>query len=382
MIGRICTYTHRESQNEVEETMKVNRIKNFNAGPAALPLAVLEEIQEGFLDFSGTGMSITEISHRSKEFDAIMDDTIARIRRLLNLGDNFEVLFCQGGASLQFCMIPMNFLPTGRSADYVDTGTWSSKAIKEAEILGKSIAVVSSSKDKNYSYIPQNIQFNKNAVYVHITSNNTIKGTQWASFPETGGIPIVSDMSSDILSRPLDVNHFGLIYAGAQKNVGPAGVCLVILRKDMLELIPESIPTMLNYTTFTSKNSMFNTPPCFAIYTVQLIMKWLEETIGGLEKMEALNRKKAQRLYGFIDSGDFYQATAEPNSRSLMNVTFRLPNEDLEKRFSQEAINNDLGGLKGHRSVGGCRASIYNATTLQAVEALVDFMTTFERRNG
>jgi phosphoserine aminotransferase len=382
MIGTICTYRHSEIKDEVEETMKVNRINNFNAGPAALPLAVLKEIQESFLDFKGTGMSITEISHRSKEFDAIMDDTIARIRRLLNLGDNFEVIFCQGGASLQFCMIPMNFLPAGESADYVDTGTWSSKAIKEAEILGKSIAVVSSSKDKNYSYIPKNIQFNRSAVYVHITSNNTIKGTQWASFPETGGIPMVSDMSSDIMSRPLDVDRFGLIYAGAQKNVGPAGVCLVILRKDMLELIPETIPTMLNYTTFSSKNSMFNTPPCFAIYTVQLVMKWLEETIGGLEKMESLNRKKAQHLYRFIDSSDFYHATAEPDSRSLMNVTFRLPDEDLEKRFIQEAMNNDLGGLKGHRSVGGCRASIYNATSLQAVETLVDFMANFEKNNG
>ncbi len=362
--------------------MKIHRINNFNPGPAALPLAVLEEIQENFLDLNGSGMSIIEISHRSKEFDAIMIDTIARIRRLLNLDDNFDVLFCQGGASLQFCMVPMNFLPSGKSADYVDTGTWSSKAIKEAEILGKSIEVVSSSKDKNYSYIPQNIQFNNNAVYVHITSNNTIKGTQWASFPETGGVPIVSDMSSDIMSRPLDVDRFGLIYAGAQKNVGPAGVCLVILRKDMLELIPESIPTMLKYTTFSSKNSMFNTPPCFAIYTLQLVMKWLEETIGGLEKMEALNRKKAELLYSCIDSGDFYHATAEPDSRSLMNITFRLPNEDLEKRFVQQAMDHGLGGLKGHRSVGGCRASIYNAISIEAVESLIDFMQTFEKQNG
>lgn len=362
--------------------MKIHRINNFNPGPAALPLAVLEEIQENFLDLNGSGMSIIEISHRSKEFDAIMIDTIARIRRLLNLDDNFDVLFCQGGASLQFCMVPMNFLPSGKSADYVDTGTWSSKAIKEAEILGKSIEVVSSSKDKNYSYIPQNIQFNNNAVYVHITSNNTIKGTQWASFPETGGVPIVSDMSSDIMSRPLDVDRFGLIYAGAQKNVGPAGVCLVILRKDMLELIPESIPTMLKYTTFSSKNSMYNTPPCFAIYTLQLVMKWLEETIGGLEKMEALNRKKAELLYSCIDSGDFYHATAEPDSRSLMNVTFRLPNEDLEKRFVQQAMDHGLGGLKGHRSVGGCRASIYNAISIEAVESLIDFMQTFEKQNG
>jgi phosphoserine aminotransferase len=362
--------------------MKSNRIHNFNPGPAALPLSVLEEIQENFLNFNATGMSITEISHRSKDFEHVLNDAIARTKRLLKLDDNYHVLFCQGGASLQFCMIPLNFLSDGKSADYVDTGTWSTKAIQEAEILGKSIRVVASSKDKNYAYIPQEIRFNAHAAYIHITSNNTIKGTQWSSFPNTNGVPIVSDMSSDIMSRQLDAFKFGLIYAGAQKNIGPAGVCLVIIRKDMLARVPDNIPTMLKYTTYSSKNSLYNTPPCFAVYTVQLVLKWLEETIGGLSKMEALNRKKARTLYNAIDTSDFYRGTAEIDSRSLMNVTFRLPNEDLEQRFVAAALENDLGGLKGHRSVGGCRASLYNATSLEAVETLVDFMRTFEKNNG
>jgi phosphoserine aminotransferase len=362
--------------------MKAKRIYNFNPGPAALPLSVLEEIQENFFDFQGSGMSITEISHRSREFDDVINEAVDRTRRLLNLDDNFEVLFIQGGASLQFGMIPMNFLSEGKSADYVDTGTWSTKAIKEVQLQGKSVAVVASSEDKNYSYIPKNIAFNEDAAFVHLTSNNTIKGTQWAEFPDTKGVPIICDMSSDIMSRPLDVNRFGMIYAGAQKNVGPAGVCLVIIRKDLLDWIPDTVPTMLKYTTFAAKNSLYNTPPCFAIYTVQLVLKWLEETIGGLEEMAAINQDKAQLLYGYMDGSGFYRATAEADSRSLMNVTFRLPNEDLEKQFVEQALANGLGGLKGHRSVGGCRASIYNAITLEAVQALVDFMKTFAQKNG
>jgi len=241
---------------------------------------------------------------------------------------------------------------------------------------------VASSADKNYTYIPKNLSFNANAAFVHLTSNNTIKGTQWAEFPDTQGVPIICDMSSDIMSRPLDVNRFGMMYAGAQKNVGPAGVCLVIIRRDLLDWIPDTVPTMLKYATFAAKNSLYNTPPCFAVYTVQLVLKWLEETIGGLEKMAAINQDKAQLLYGFMDSGDFYRATAEADSRSLMNVTFRLPNEDLEQLFVQQALANGLGGLKGHRSVGGCRASIYNAITLEAVQALVDFMKSFAQKNG
>jgi len=362
--------------------MKENRIYNFNAGPAALPLSVLEEVKESFLNFAGSGMSITEISHRSKLFDEVINDAVLRTKRLLKLDDRYQVLFLQGGASLQFTMIPMNLLPDGKTADYVDTGTWSSKAIKEAQLLGKNIKVVASSKDKNYSYIPGNVKFNSDAVYVHITSNNTIKGTQWASFPDTRGIPLVADMSSDIMSRSFDPKPFGLIYAGAQKNIGPAGVCMVIIREDMLKTVPDNLPSMLKYTTFSSSNSLYNTPPCFSIYVIQLVLKWLEETIGGLDKIEEINKEKARLLYETFDSGDFYKGTAEKGSRSLMNVTFRLPNEELEGKFIQEATKNGFGGLKGHRSVGGCRASIYNATTLDAIRALIGFMKEFEKKNG
>jgi phosphoserine aminotransferase len=362
--------------------MKGNRIYNFNAGPAALPLSVLKEIQQSFLNFNGSGMSIIEISHRSKWFDDVINDAIARTKRLLNLGKNYQVLFIQGGASLQFCMIPMNFLAEGTSADYVDTGTWSTKAIQEAQIQGKTIKVVASSADKNYSYIPKDIQFSNDAVYVHITSNNTIVGTQWAEFPETHGIALIADMSSDIMSKPFEASAFGLIYAGAQKNIGPAGVCMVIIRDDMLERVPDPIPTMLKYETYVSKNSMYNTPSCFGVYTVQLVLKWLEETIGGLEKMAALNQEKARFFYDFLDSSNFYKTFVTPDSRSLMNITFRLPNENLEKQFVAEALENGFGGLKGHRSVGGCRASIYNATTIDAVKALIDFMKNFESKNG
>ncbi len=358
------------------------RIHNFNAGPAALPLSVLEEIQAGFLNFKGSGMSIAEVSHRSKWFDEVIEDAVARVRRLLKLDDHFHVLFLQGGASLQFCMIPMNLLPEGRSADYVNTGTWATKAIKEARIQGKEVKVVASSEDKNFSYIPKEISFSPDAAYAHITSNNTIKGTQWASFPDTGGVPLICDMSSDIMSKPFDPSPFGLIYAGAQKNLGPAGATLVIIREDMLERVPKGLPTMLKYTTFVEKDSMFNTPPCFAVYTIQLVLKWLEDTIGGLETMEKANREKADLLYRAIDESEYYRGTAEKESRSLMNVTFRLPSEDLEKQFVQQAQEHGLSGLKGHRSVGGCRASIYNATTLEAVKALIGFMEEFARKNG
>ena len=362
--------------------MTSKRIYNFNAGPAALPLEVLEEIQTHFLNYGGSGMSVTEISHRSKWFDDIINDAVARTKRLLNIGDDFRVLFLQGGASLQFCMIPMNFLADGQSADYVDTGTWSTKAIKEAQSMNKTVRVAASSADRNYTYIPGDISFDPDATYVHITSNNTIKGTQWPQYPVTGGAPLVADMSSDIMSRPFDVAPFGFIYAGAQKNIGPSGVCMVIVREDMLKNIPDNLPTMLNYNTYAAKNSMYNTPPCFGVYTVQLVLKWLEETIGGLDKMAAINAAKAGKLYAFLDASDFYRATAEPGSRSLMNVTFRLAAEELEKRFVEEALAHDLGGLKGHRSVGGCRASIYNATTMEAVETLLDFMQAFAAKNG
>jgi len=362
--------------------MSPKRIFNFNAGPAALPQVVLEELQSELLDFKGSGMSVTEISHRSKWFDEVINDAIERVKRLLDLDDRYHVLFIQGGASMQFCMIPMNLLADGGTADYVNTGTWSTKAIKEAQIQGKTIQVAASSEDRNFAYIPKEINFTSGAVYAHITSNNTIKGTQWAQFPETGDVPLIADMSSDIFSRPFDVSKFGLFYAGAQKNMGPAGVCMVVIRDDMLQRVPDNIPTMLRYSTFADKNSMYNTPPCFAIYTVQLVLKWIEETVGGLDKMAERNQKKGAKLYGFIDSSDFYSGTADKDSRSLMNVTFRLPSEELEKKFVAEALENNLGGLKGHRSVGGCRASIYNPTPLEAIDALVDFMKTFESKNG
>jgi phosphoserine aminotransferase len=362
--------------------MKSKRIINFNPGPAALPLPVLQEIQESFLDFRDSGMSIIEISHRSKEFDALVNDTVARAKRLLQLDDRHRVLFLQGGASLQFCMVPMNFLDRGQTADYINTGTWSTKAVREAEIQAKSVNIAASSEDRNFAYIPKNFQFTPHAAYVHLTSNNTIKGTQWSQFPDTGKVPLVADMSSDIMSRPIDAARFGLIYAGAQKNIGPAGVCMVILREDMLERIPDNLPSMLSYKTYAAKNSMYNTPPCFAIYALQLVLRWLEETVGGLEAMAHINRQKAACLYEQIDTGGFYSGTAENDSRSLMNVTFRLPDEELERRFVAEAQQSGFGGLKGHRSVGGCRASIYNATSLESVRSLVDFMQHFEKKHG
>ncbi len=362
--------------------MKRKRIYNFNAGPAALPFPVLEEIQGSFFNFAGSGMSIIEISHRSKWFKDVIEDAIARVRRILKLDEKFHVLFLQGGASMQFCMIPMNFLNGETPADYINTGNWSTKAITEARIQQKRVNVIASSEDKNFSYIPKDIQCSSNAVYCHITSNNTIKGTQWSSFPDTDDVPLIADMSSDIFWRAFDLEKFGLIYAGAQKNIGPAGVCMVVVRDDMLERVPDHLPTMLKYTSFVEKNSLYNTPPCFGIYVIHLVLKWLEETIGGLGKMEQINRKKAELLYSVIDGSGFYRGTAMPESRSMMNITFRLPNEDLEAIFVQNALENGLGGLKGHRSVGGCRASIYNPTSVEAVSALVDFMRAFEKKYG
>jgi phosphoserine aminotransferase len=358
------------------------RIFNFNAGPAALPLPVLEEMRSELLDFKGSGMSVLEVSHRSKWFDDVINEAVERTRRLLGLDDGFDVLFIQGGASLQFCMIPMNLSLPHRPVDYINTGTWSTKAIKEAQIQEKDVRVIASSEDRNFAYIPKGFALNKDAAYLHFTSNNTIKGTQWDQFPDAGDVPLVCDMSSDFMSRPFDVRPFGLIYAGAQKNIGPAGSAMVIIRKDMLERTPKTIPSMLRYTTFAEKNSMYNTPSCVVVYVIGLVLKWLEETVGGLEKMAALNREKGKILYDVIDGSSFYEGTADKDSRSLMNVTFRLPNEDLEKAFVADALKEGLGGLKGHRSVGGCRASIYNATGIDALKALVDFMAEFEKKQG
>jgi phosphoserine aminotransferase len=369
---------HRRRRNE----KMAARIHNFNPGPAALPLPVLEEAKEEFLDFHGSGMSITEVSHRSALFEGVLNDATERLKRLLKLPDNFKILFLQGGASTQFFMVPMNLIVDGASADYINTGTWAKKAIKEVDILKKPHKVIASSEDKNFSYIPKSFSVSPGAAYLHITSNNTIEGTQWAAFPNTGDVPLVSDMSSDILCRPFDARPFGLIYAGAQKNLGPAGVTIVIIRDDMLERVPKDIPTMLRYSTHGEKNSLYNTPPCFGIYVVQLVLKWIDETIGGLEAMERINKEKADLLYGFIDASGFYRGTAETDCRSMMNVTFRLQDENLEKKFVADALESGLGGLKGHRSVGGCRASIYNPVGMDAVSALVDFMKEFARKNG
>ncbi len=358
------------------------RIHNFNPGPAALPIKVLEEAKEELLDFRGSGMSVTEISHRSALFEDVLNDAAERTKRLLKLPENFKVLFLQGGASTQFFMIPMNLIPEGASADYIDTGSWSTKAIKEIEILGKPFNLIASSKDRDYKYIPKEFTVAPDAAYLHITSNNTIKGTQWPTFPDVGDIPLIADMSSDIFSRPFDVKPFGLIYAGAQKNLGPSGVTMVVIRDDMIERTPANLPTMLRYTTHVEKNSLYNTPPCLNIYLAQLVLKWIEEEFGDLDAVESYNKQKADLLYGLIDESDFYSGTADADSRSLMNVTFRLPSEDLERKFTAEALENKLGGLKGHRSVGGCRASIYNAVGLESIRALVDFMKTFAAKNG
>ncbi len=354
---------------------------NFNAGPATLPKEVLIKAQQELVDYQGLGISIMEASHRSPEFDAVCKAAEANLRELMNISDDYAVLFLQGGASMQFCMVPMNLLPEGQSADYADTGAWSAKAIKEGKNLGN-VNVVCSSKETTYNYIPALDTWNTdpNAAYLHITSNNTIYGTQYAEFPDTGA-PLIADMSSDILSRPLDISKFGVIYAGAQKNIGPSGVTLVIMRKDLAERTPAGTPTMLNYNTHIEKGSMFNTPPTFGIYIIKLVTEFLKEK-GGIKAMEATNIEKAKLIYDEIDSDDYFSGTAKEDSRSLMNVTFNLANEDLEKKFVAEAKEAGMIGLKGHRSIGGIRASIYNAMPIEGCKTLVEFMQEFRRNNG
>ena len=359
-----------------------DRIYNFSAGPAVLPLPVLEEAQSNLLSLPGVGMSVLEISHRSKAFDEIILDAEADMRKLAGISDNYRVLFLQGGASLQFSMVPMNLLPEGGKADYVVTGVWSKKAVKEAKRAGQ-VNIAATTEAENFSRIPrqEELKLDPDAAYVHFTTNNTIYGTEWKQEPEAGDVPLVGDASSDIFSHPIDVSKYGLIYAGAQKNLAPAGVTLVIIRDDLLARSPESLPTMLNYNTHAAERSLYNTPPVFAIYVMRLVLKWLLDQ-GGLEAMEQRNEEKAGLLYDAIDSSDFYRAHAAPDSRSLMNVAFRLPSEELEKRFISEATKAGLDGLKGHRLVGGCRASIYNAFPREGVEALVSFMKEFERTHG
>ncbi len=355
----------------------MDRKYNFYAGPAILPYEVIKKAQEELLDFNGIGFSIMEISHRSKDFIKVIEAAEAKIRALLGVPDNYSVMFLQGGATLQFAMIPMNLLKGGK-ADYVNTGSWAKKAIKEAKLFG-TVNITGSSEDKNFCYVPE-ARLSPDAVYVHITSNETIGGIQYHTFPDTGDIPLIVDMSSDIFSRRLEVSRFGAIYAGAQKNMGPAGVTLVIMRNDLIEKSADNLPSMLSYKVHHEEKSLYNTPPCFAVYIVKLVMEWLEAN-GGLEAMEARNNEKAKLLYDAIDNLTLYSGTAEVKDRSTMNVTFRITPEALEAKFNKEAEERGLIGLKGHRSVGGCRASIYNAMPLQGVQELVRFMEKFEKEN-
>ena len=350
---------------------------NFYAGPAILPYEVMKKTQEELLDFNGIGLSVIEISHRSKDFVAIIETAEEKIRSLMGVPDNYSVMFTQGGASLQFGMIPMNLLKGGK-ADYVNTGSWAKKAIKEAKLFG-TVNIAGTSEDKNFCYIP-NIQLSSDAVYVHATSNETIGGIQFHTFPDTGDIPLIVDMSSDIFSRRLDVSRFGMIYAGAQKNMGPAGVTVVIMRDDLIENAADNLTSLMSYKTYKEHKSLYNTPPCFAIYIVKLVMEWLE-TNGGLEVMEARNNEKAKLLYDAIDHLSIYKGTAEMKDRSKMNVTFRISPDDLEAKFIKEGEELGLIGLKGHRSVGGCRASIYNAMPLEGIKELIKFMEKFEKEN-
>ncbi|MCI0489562.1 MAG: 3-phosphoserine/phosphohydroxythreonine transaminase [Blastocatellia bacterium] len=358
------------------------RVYNFSAGPAVLPVPVLEEAQRDLLALPGVGMSILEISHRSKKFDEVILGAEADMRTLASIPDNYQILFLQGGASLQFSMVPMNLMPAGGKADYIVTGSWSKKAVKEAQKVGE-VRIAATTEPENFARVPHQdeIALDAEAAYVHFTTNNTIFGTEWKSDPDAGDVPLVADASSDIFSRRTDVSRYGLIYAGAQKNLAPAGVTLVILRDDLLARSPEGLPTMLDYNTHAKAKSLYNTPPVFAIYVMGLVLKWLIAE-GGLEAIERRNEEKAGLLYDLIDSTEFYRGHAERDSRSLMNVTFRLPSEDLEKQFISEATKAGFDGLKGHRSVGGCRASIYNAFPREGVEALLSFMKEFERTHG
>ena len=361
----------------------LNRAYNFNAGPAALPLSVLQKAQAELLDFNGTGMSIMEHSHRGKAYESVHNQAIELLKELLAIPAGYDILFLQGGASLQFAMVPMNFLSAGSKAGYVMTGVWAEKAYKEAAKLGE-VFVAASAKDVNYRRIPAipELKYDTSSAYLHITSNNTIYGTEWQDFPDTGSVPLVADMSSDILSRPLEIGKFALIYAGAQKNLGPSGVTVVIIRRDFLEQANQEVPAMLRYATFAKENSLYNTPPTFSIYMVKLMLEWVQEQ-GGLTALYKRNQAKAALLYDAIDaSRGFYVGHAQPEARSLMNVTFRLANPELEKKFLEQAQQAGFVGLNGHRSAGGCRASIYNAVPLEACQALRAMMLAFQQENA
>ena len=363
----------------------VHRIYNFSSGPAVLPVPVLEQIQRDLLALPGVGMSILEISHRSKIFESVLEGAEASIRALADVPLNYRVLFLQGGASLQFSMVPMNLLDAGAVADYIDAGSWADKAITEAKKIGH-VNVAASTRAEHYARIPgqRELKLSPDAAYVHITSNNTIEGTQYRDLPDAGSVPLVSDSSSDIFSRPIDIGRYGLVYAGAQKNLGPAGLTLVIIRDDLLARSAAkkaSLPTMMTYAVHAGSRSLYNTPPTFGVYVLGLVMKWLLEQ-GGLAAVARVNERKAARLYGEIDRTGFYRGTSAREARSTMNVTFRLGTEALESLFVAESTAAGFDGLQGHRAVGGMRASIYNAFPEAGVEALVDFMKEFEGKHG
>lgn len=361
-----------------------NRVFNFSAGPAVLPEPVLKKAQEDLFAIPGVGMSVLEISHRSPTFEQIIKEAEEDLRKLLGVPENYKVLFLQGGASMQFTMVPMNLLPKGMSADYILTGSWGQGAIKEAKKIG-TVREAATTADTNFNRLPkaEELHLDPNTAYVHFTSNETIFGVEFEGEPVASDVPLVCDMSSNFISKPVDVSKYGLIYAGAQKNAGPAGATIVIIREDLLDRAPENLPAMLDYKNLAKNGSMYNTPPCFAIYICGLVFKWALNDIGGLEKVAAMNQEKAKILYDAIDASDnYYRGHAEKGCRSQMNVTFRLPSEDLEKKFIKEATAAGLDGLKGHRSVGGLRASIYNAFPKAGVESLVSFMKEFQKSNG
>jgi phosphoserine aminotransferase len=359
-------------------------VVNFNAGPAGLPRAALERAKEELIDFQGTGMSIIEHSHRAKHYEGVHREAIALTKELLRVPDTHDVLLLQGGASLLFATVPMNFLTKDKSADYIVTGAWSKKALSEAKLIGKTRVAGKGGEGEVFTRIPKQseLELDANAAYVHMTSNNTIYGTQWMTFPETGKVPLVADMSSDIMWRPIDVSKFGLIYAGAQKNIGPSGLVLVIIDKAWMEQGSKEIPVIFRFKTHAENESLYNTPPTFSVYLMRNVLSVLKQE-GGLEAVETKNRKKGDVLYGAIDaSNGFYRCPVEKDARSFMNIVFRLPTEELETKFLKEADARDLVGLKGHRSVGGVRASTYNAVSVRGVERLVEFMDEFRKKNG
>ena len=361
----------------------MKRVYNFSAGPSVLPESVLRRAADEMLDYEGSGQSVMEMSHRSKVYQGIIDSAESLLREIMNIPDNYKVLFLQGGASSQFAMVPMNLMTGSGKADFVLTGQWATKAYKEAARYGQA-NVVASSKDKTFSYIPKldPATFTKDADYFHICMNNTIYGTKFHTLPDTGSVPLVADISSCILSEPIDVSKFGLLYAGAQKNMAPAGLTVVIVREDLVGHAMDITPTMFNYQTHVDNGSMFNTPPCYAIYICKLVLEWLKNDIGGLEEMKKINEKKASILYNFLDQSKLFHGTVVPEDRSLMNVPFVTGNEEMDAKFVKEATAADFVNLKGHRTVGGMRASIYNAMPVEGVEKLVDFMANFEKANG